>query len=217
MNIEQARFNMVEQQIRPCDVLDQEVLDLLFAVKREDFVPTAYRALAFADLEIPLGHDAAMLAPKVEAKLLQALKLRKSDKVLEIGTGSGYLSALLAARSERVYTVEIVPELAETARANLDRAGIENVSVETGDGATGWPSHAPYDVIVVSGAVSELPGELLGELKPGGRLAAFVGELPVIEARLVTRDADGNLHHTDLFETDIAPLHNARHPSRFRF
>ncbi|GAB4168359.1 MAG: protein-L-isoaspartate O-methyltransferase [Rhodocyclaceae bacterium] len=217
MDFEQARFNMVEQQIRPWEVLDQEVLDLLFAVKREEFVPPVYRALAFADLEIPLGHGAEMLAPKVEAKLLQALKLRRSDKVLEVGAGSGYMAALMAARSDHVYTVEIVPDLAEMARANLARAGVENVTVEIGDASGGWPAHAPYDVIVVSGALAELPGELLGELKPGGRLAAFVGEPPVIEARLLTRRADGGLETVNLFETDVAALRNAPRANRFRF
>lgn len=217
MNIEQARFNMVEQQIRPWEVLDQEVLDLLFAVKREDFVPPAYRALAFADLEIPLGHGAVMLQPKVEAKLLQELKLRKADKVLEIGTGSGYMAALLGARSDHVYSVEIVPELAQSANANLARAGIANVTVETGDGASGWPAHAPYDVIVVSGSLPVLPPELLDQLKPGGRLVGFVGQSPVMEARLVTRAADGGLRTVNLFETDVAPLRNARRENRFRF
>ncbi len=217
MDIEQARFNMVEQQIRPWEVLDQEVLDLLFAVKREDFVPPAYRALAFADLEIPLGHGEVMLQPKIEAKLLQELKTRKSDKVLEIGTGSGYMAALLAARSDHVHSVEIVPELAQRASASLARAGIANVTVETGDGATGWPAHAPYDVIAVSGSLPVLPAELLDQLKVGGRLVAFVGESPVMEARLVTRAADGSLRTVNLFETDVAPLRNARHENRFRF
>ena len=138
MNIEQARFNMIEQQIRPWEVLDPTVLDLLFVVKREDFVPEAYRALAFADMEIPIGQGQAMLAPKIEARLLQELGVRKTDKILEIGSGSGYMAALLAARGEHVVTVEINPELADGARRNLERAGVTNVAVETGDGAQGW-------------------------------------------------------------------------------
>ena len=144
MNVEQARFNMIEQQIRPWEVLDQGVLDLLQVVKREEFVPPAFRSIAFADTEIPLGHGAVMLAPKIEAKMLQELQIKPSDKVLEIGAGSGYMAALLAAKAEHVFTVEIEPDLAEMARANLKRQGVDNVTVEEGDGARGWAAHAPY-------------------------------------------------------------------------
>ena len=216
MNIEQARFNMIEQQIRPWEVLDPTVLDLLFVVKREDFVPEAYRALAFADMEIPIGQGQAMLAPKIEARLLQELGVRKTDKILEIGSGSGYMAALLAARGEHVVTVEINPELADGARRNLERAGVTNVDVETGDGAQGWSHRGPYDVIVVSGALAEIPETLLKQLRVGGRLAAIVGEAPVMEAQLVTCTAPGVYNTVNLFET-VAPLLKAPAKSGFAF
>ncbi len=206
MNIEQARFNMIEQQIRPWDVLDPEVLDLLFVIKREDFVPPAYRNLAFADMEIPIGSGQVMLAPRVEAKLLQELGVGKTDKVLEIGTGSGYMAALLAARAECVVSVESRPELAEFARQNLERAGVTNVTIETGDGANGWAQRGPYDVIVISGSVPALPSALLKQLRVGGRLAAIVGEAPVMEAQLVTCSAEGAYNTVNLFETVVQPL-----------
>ena len=217
MNLEQARFNMVEQQIRPWDVLDQDVLALLYVVKREQFVPTAYRQLAFADVEIPLAGAACMLAPKIEAHALQALQVKKSDKVLEIGAGSGYMAALLAAHGDHVWSVEIVPELAEMARANLRREDIDNVTVEIGDAAQGWPAHAPYDVIMVSGSLPVLPKRLLDQLKVGGRLFAIVGEAPVMEAQLVTRSAADVFSTVTLFETLAAPLVNAQHRERFVF
>jgi protein-L-isoaspartate(D-aspartate) O-methyltransferase len=206
MNIEQARFNMIEQQIRPWDVLDPTVLDLLFVVKREDFTPPAYRNLAFADLEIPLGDGQVMLAPRVEAKLLQELGIRKTDKVLEIGTGSGYMAALLAARADHVLTVESRPELAETARRNLENAGITNVSVEVGDGSNGWSKGGPYDAIVVSGSLVQVPDALLKQLRIGGRMAVIVGEAPVMEAQLVTCTAENTYSTVNLFETVIPPL-----------
>ena len=217
MNLEKARFNMVEQQIRPWDVRDQTVLDLLYVVKREEFVPKAYRDLAFSDSEIPLSGDAVMLAPKIEAHALQALQVRKSDKVLEIGTGSGYMAALLAAHADRVWSVEIVPELAEAARGNLRRQGIDNVTVETGDAALGWPAQAPYDVIMVSGSLPVLPRELLAQLKTGGRLFAIVGTVPVMEAQLVTRLGDDSFRTVALFETQTAPLVNAQQQEHFVF
>lgn len=217
MNIEQARFNMIEQQIRPWEVLDPQVLDLLFVVKREDFVPPAYRALAFADMEIPLGHGQVMLAPKIEARLLQELGVRKTDRVLEIGTGSGYMAALLAARAEHVVTVEQVPELAEGARRNLEAAGVANVTVETGDGARGWPQRGPYDVIVLSGSVAALPAEILKQLRVGGRLAAVVGEAPVMEAQMVTCTAEGAYNTVNLFETVVPALSGVAPKSRFEF
>lgn len=217
MNIEQARFNMVEQQIRPWDVLDQQVLDLLFVVKREDFVPAAYRNLAFADMEIPIGQGQVMLAPRVEARLLQELGVKKSDRVLEIGTGSGYMAALLAARAEHVVTVELDPGLAAQARSNLERAGVTNVTVEEGNGARGWPQRGPYDVIVLSGSVPVLAPEFLKQLRVGGRLAAIIGDAPVMEAQLITCTTDGVYNTINIFETVVPPLNNVAAKDRFEF
>jgi protein-L-isoaspartate(D-aspartate) O-methyltransferase len=215
MNIEQARFNMIEQQIRPWEVLDPKVLDLLFVVKREDFVPAAYRNLAFADLEIPIGSGQVMLAPRVEARLLQELGIRNTDKVLEIGTGSGYMAALLAASAAHVVSIESRPELADFARQNLERAGITNVTVETGDGSQGWSHRGPYDAIVVSGSLPVLPPALLKQLRVGGRLAAIVGEAPVMEAQLITCTADGVFNTINLFETVVPGLDGPRTKAAF--
>lgn len=216
-NMEQARFNMIEQQIRPWNVLDQDVLDLLSEVRREEFVPAAHQALAFADLEIPLGEGAAMLAPKMEARLLQELAVQPKEKVLEIGTGTGYMAALLAAKADQVTSVEISPAIASLAKANLAKAGVSNVSVEVGDGVRGWVAGAPYDVIVVSGSLPVVPEELLQQLKVGGRMAVFVGEAPVMEAQLVTRTGETTFASLNLFETVVAPLQNAPAKERFRF
>jgi protein-L-isoaspartate(D-aspartate) O-methyltransferase len=217
MNIEQARFNMIEQQIRPWEVLDPEVLDLLFVVKREDFVPAAYRNLAFADMEIPIGSGQVMLAPRVEARLMQELGIRKTDKVLEIGTGSGYMAALLAARADHVVTVESRPEIAEFARQNLERAGVANVTIEIGDGANGWAQRGSYDAMVVSGALPSLPDALLKQLRLGGRLAAIVGEAPVMEAQLVTCSAEGVYNTINLFETVVPALDSGNAITGFSF
>jgi len=217
MNIEQARFNMIEQQIRPWEVLDPQVLDLLFVVKREDFVPAAYRNLAFADMEIPLGSGQVMLAPRVEAKLLQELGIKKTDKVLEIGTGSGYMAALLAARAEHVVTIESRPELADFARQNLERAGVANVTVQTACGAAGWAQSGPYDAIVVSGALPSVPEALLKQLRVGGRLAVVVGEAPVMEAQLITCTGEGIYNTVNLFETVIPALDGVAQKPAFSF
>jgi protein-L-isoaspartate(D-aspartate) O-methyltransferase len=221
MNIEQARFNMVEQQIRPWEVLDQEVLDLLYVVRREAFVAPAYRELAFSDLELPLldnaGEGERMMAPKVEARILQELAVKPSDKVLEVGTGSGYLTALLAHRAAQVHSVEIEPTLKAFGEANLRRAGVRNAVTEQGDAARGWPKHAPYDVIVLTGSTPVLPEALLAQLKPRGRLFAVVGEAPVMSARLVTCVHDGSYRTLDLFETLLAPLRNAERRDKFVF
>ena len=217
MDVEHARFNMVEQQIRTWEVLDQDVLDLLYVVRREDFVPPAHRALAFSDLEIPLGDGESMMAPKVEARILQEVAPKATDRVLEIGTGSGYLTALLAARSAHVYSVEVNPRLKTFGEENLARAGVRNVTVESGDGARGWPKHAPYDVIVLTGSVPVLPDAFLRNLRVGGRLFAIVGDPPVMPARLVTAVGEGSFNTVDLFETVVAPLKNALQPERFAF
>jgi protein-L-isoaspartate(D-aspartate) O-methyltransferase len=217
MNTEQARFNMIEQQIRPWEVLDPSVLSLLSVVRREAYVPEAQRDLAFADVELPLGYGQSMLAPRVEARILQELAIKNTDKVLEIGTGSGYMAALLAAKAEFVYSVEIVPELVEFARANLKRAGVANVSVDLGDGAHGWPLYAPYDVIVLSGSTPVLPEAIQQQLRIGGRLVAIVGEAPAMQVKLVTRTGEDAYTAITVFETVAAPLVNAQARSAFVF
>jgi protein-L-isoaspartate(D-aspartate) O-methyltransferase len=217
MNLEQARHNMVEQQIRPWEVLDQEVLDLLYAVPREEFVPPACRNLAFSDMEIPLGEGERMWAPKIEARALQALALKRTDRVLEIGTGSGYLTALLAHRAAHVYSVEIRPALAAFGRANLERHGADNVTLAAGDGARGFAAWAPYDVIVLTGSTPVLPQAFLDSLAPGGRLFAVVGDAPIMSARIVTCAAPGTYRTAEIFETVLAPLVNCEQPARFRF
>jgi len=216
-DIERARFFMVEQQIRTWEVLDPVVLDLLMRVHREDFVPAAHRALAFADMEIPLGHGEVMLSPKTEARMLQELTIKATDSVLEIGTGSGYMTALLASLGRQVYSVDIIPEFTRTAATQLSAAGIRNVTLDTGDGARGWDRHGPYDVIVLTGSVPVLPESFQQSLNPGGRLIAVVGEAPVMQTRLVTRGPGGACRSVTLFETCIPPLQNALQPQRFVF
>jgi protein-L-isoaspartate(D-aspartate) O-methyltransferase len=217
MNIEQARFNMIEQQIRPWDVLDTDVLDLLMVVKRENFVPAAHKALAFADAEIPLPGGNCMLAPKIEARLLQDLKLKKHENVLEIGAGSGYMAALLAHKGRHVTTVEVSPELKALAEKNLADNGVTNVTVELGDGAQGWSNGAPFDVIVVSGSLPELPPALLQQLSIGGRLVVIIGQSPAMKAQLITRTGEAGYDTRTLFETDVKPLASAVVTSTFTF
>ena len=206
MNFEQARFNMIEQQIRPWDLVDTKVLDLMHVVKREAFVPTVYQHLAFADTELPLGHGAVMLAPKIEARALQALAMKPHGKVLEVGAGSGYMAALLGAHADHVWTMETVSELAERARENLRRYGVTNVTVEPGNGLGGLAIHGPYDVIMVSGAVAAIPQELLAQMKVGGRLFAIVGNAPAMQAQLVTRIDETSYRTVAQFETCTALL-----------
>lgn len=221
MNIEQARFNMIEQQIRPWDVLDLSVLDLLKVAKRENFVPAQCQDLAFMDTEIPLPCGQNMLAPKLEARILQEVAPRKHENVLEIGAGSGYMAALLALKARHVTTVEIEPELKALAEKNLAANGIGNVRVELGDGARGWNGSgadaAPWDVIVVSGSMPVLPDEFLQQIKIGGRILAIVGTAPVMSAQLVTRASDNAYNTVKLFETVVKPLKNAVTPSHFHF
>jgi protein-L-isoaspartate(D-aspartate) O-methyltransferase len=217
MDIERARFNMIESQIRTWEVLDQQVLDLLTVVKREEYVPEKYRPLAFVDMELPLGHGEVMLAPKLEARLLQELTLRSTDRVLEIGTGSGYMTALLASLAEHVYSVEVRAEFSVAAGAALRRHGISNVTLEVGNGAQGWVQHGPYDAILLTGSVPVLPPQLRAQLRPGGRLLAVVGDAPAMTATLVTCVSDGACNETGLFETCIRPLQHATQPERFVF
>lgn len=223
--LEQARFNMIEQQIRPWDVLDLGILDLLATVKREDFVPLAHKALAFVDMEIPLlgsedeamrkGH--CMLAPKVEARLLQDLKLTRSDRVLEIGAGSGFMAALLAHRAARVISLEIEPQLARMARENLQRAGIANVEVREADGSVATPAEGPFDAILLSGSVAEVPHRLLEQLKVGGRLAAITGMEPMMRATFITRTGESSYTTAQPWDTVAPRLVHFPEPSRFRF
>jgi protein-L-isoaspartate(D-aspartate) O-methyltransferase len=221
MNIEHARFNMIEQQIRPWEVLDQGVLSLLAVVKREDFVPPACRALAFVDTEVPLRiggrQGQAMLAPKVEARLLQALRVARHERVLEVGAGSGYMAALLAHKAQHVTTLEIEPELVVMAATNLRRAGISNAAVRKLDGASGLPAEAPFDAIVLSGSVADVPAALLDQLKPGGRLVAIVGQEPVMRATLITRVAAAQFKREELFDTVAPRLKGFAEPAAFRF
>ena len=214
-NLEQARFNMVEQQIRPWNVLDTHVLDLLTRVKREQFVPPAKRELAFMDLEIPLGYGASMWQPKLEARALQALHVGRGDRVLEVGSGSGYLTALLSHLAAHVTSVEIVPELHAFAEKNLAAQRIGNVALALGDAAQGWKGS--YDVIVLTGSVPVLPEAFQDSLLPGGRLFAIVGEAPAMQAMLVTHVTSGVFESAALFETIVAPLQNTLQPNYFVF
>jgi protein-L-isoaspartate(D-aspartate) O-methyltransferase len=217
MDFERARFNMIEQQIRPWEVLDQRVLDLLFKLRTDAFVPSAYRQLAFAEMEIPLGHGEKMLSPKIEARMLQELGPVETDRILEIGTGSGYFTALLATLAAHVYTVDIVPEFTRSAGERLSLHGIRNVTLESGDAALGWDKHGPYDAIIVTASMPLLPESFKSSLKTGGRLLAVIGEPPVMEAQLITSAGGGAYNSVALFETCIAPLRNAPRPERFVF
>jgi protein-L-isoaspartate(D-aspartate) O-methyltransferase len=221
MNIEQARFNMIEQQIRPWEVLDQSVLSLLAIVRREDFVPPAAKALAFVDTELPLREGGArgqsMFSPRLEARLLQDLAVARHEQVLEIGAGSGHMAALLAHKAQQVTSFENVPELAQTAEANLRRAGVMNARVIEGDGSRGLPEEAPFDVILLSGSVAAVPQHLLEQLKPGGRLAAIVGFEPCMRATLVTRLGDDEYRHNERCVTIAPRLLGFDEPTRFRF
>ncbi len=221
LDIAQARFNMIEQQIRPWDVLDQDVLDLLEVVRREEFVPPAHRLHAFMDIEIPLdtiapaAPGAAMWSPKMEARVLQEVQARSHDRALEIGAGSGYFAALLAHRCHSVTTVEMVPALKTLAERNLKTARISNARVQQGDGANGFGSDK-YDIIVLSGSTPVMSPKLLGQLNPGGRLFAVTGDAPAMIARVFTSAATG-VTVQELFETVLTPLVNAPQPARFVF
>lgn len=217
IDFERARFNMVEQQIRTWEVLDTRVLDLLHQVKREAFVPPAYQALAFADLEIPIGLGEVMLPPKLEARILQEVAVTPQDRILEIGTGSGYMTALLASQGAHVYSVDVVDAFVHIASAKLAEHGIKNVTLETGDAAQGWEKHGPYDVIVLTGSVPMLAESFQQSLAVGGRLFAVVGEAPVMEARLITCVGTGSWQTASLFETCIPALRHAPQRAKFSF
>lgn len=212
-----ARRKMLDQQIRPWEVTDERVLDFIARTPREEYAPAEYRTLAYADMNIPLGHGQVMLAPKLEGRLLQALDVRPKDKVLEVGSGSGYMTALLAGLAAHVYSVELVPELAQQAKERLAAHGIGNVSVEVGDASRGWPAHAPYDAILVTGSMPLLPASLRDQLAPGGRLVAVVGYAPAMEVLRISRLDQYNWSESSLFETVIPRLVNAPEPPKFVF
>lgn len=217
MDIEQARFNMIAQQIRPWNVADPHVLELLGAVKREDFVPLAHKALAFVDMEIPLPGGQAMLAPRIEARLVQDVNAQRHEKVLQVGVGAGYITALLAHRAQRVVGLETSPELVELARANLQKAGVFNVEVRQADPLTGGAADQPFDAIVLGGSVAQVPPELLQQLKLGGRLVAIVGEEPMMYATVVTRTGANTFTTQQRWDTVAARLQGVPEPSRFKF
>ena len=217
MNLEQARFNMVEQQIRTWDVLDQDVLDLLFEVKREEFLPAGSRVLAFVDMAAPIGFAEFTLPPKLEARIVQELGLKKTDRVLEIGSGCGYMTALLAKSTQHVTSVELIPELSAFAEKNLRNHAIENVSLAVGDGAQGWKSKQAFDVIVLTGSTPMLPDAFTESLNPGGRLFAIIGEEPIMTAMLIVRGAHGDVERHELFETCVPSLKHALQRQQFVF
>jgi len=217
LDMEQARFNMIEQQIRPCEVLEPRILELLKHVRRENYVPKEMRTMAFMDLEIPLGYGASMWQPKLEARTLQELHLGRTDKVLEVGSGSGYMTALLSMLAGHVTSVEIVPELSAMAEQNLQTNHRDNVTLQIGDAALGWGGGANYDVIVLTGSTPVLPASFQNSLNVGGRLFAIVGDAPVMEARLITRVAQNTFETVNIMEACVAPLKNALQPERFIF
>lgn len=214
---EQARFNMIEQQIRPWEVLDTKVLDLLKAVPREDFVPPQYTGLAFADIEIPIGEGQSMLSPKLEGRILQSLEIKPTDKVLEIGTGSGYFTALLAKLAKSVISVEQSQSLSVAAKQRLEQAGIDNVTLVVGNGAEGWPDAAPYDVIVFTGSLPLCPESVQQSLTVGGRMFVVTGTAPVMQATMIRRVSEDGFRRDVIFETCVPPLINAPQPDRFQF
>lgn len=219
MDLNQARFNMIEQQIRPWEVLDPQVLELLSVVRREDFVPMAHKALAFVDMEIPLGAapNQVMLAPRVQARMLQDLAVKKTDKALDIGTGSGFMAALLAHQAASVLSLEIDAHLAVQAQANLQKAGVTNVVVRTADGSQGAAADGPFDVIVLSGSVAEVPAALLQQLAVGGRLVAIVGDEPMMRATLITRTSESSWTTTEPWDSNAPRLSGFPEHSRFQF
>jgi protein-L-isoaspartate(D-aspartate) O-methyltransferase len=217
LDMEQARFNMIEQQIRPCEVLEGRILELLKHVRREHFVPESMREMAFMDMEIPLGHGASMWQPKLEARTVQELHLSRTDKVLEVGTGSGYLTALLSLLAGHVTSIEIVPELSLMAKKHLHAYHRSNIALEVGDAAHGWGNGSSYDVIVLTGSTPVLPPAFQNSLNVGGRLFAIVGDEPVMEAKLITRVAPDIFETISIMEACVAPLQNAQQPNRFVF
>ncbi len=218
MSLAQARYNMIEQQIRPWHVLEPTVLDLLDTTPRELFVPQEHEALAYTDTDLPLGHNEEMMPPRVEARMIQALDIQPTDNILEVGTGSGYVTALLAKSGQHVTSVDIIPEFTEIAAERLQKQAINNVTLETGDAATDWDTNAPYDIIAITGSLPLYPHAYADRLKIGGRLFAVIGDAPVMTVILITRTGENEWTREDLFETELKPLTNAPQPkSRFKF
>ena len=217
MNFEQARFNMVEQQVKPWEVLDERVLGLLETTHREDFVPVRYRKMAFTDMAIPLDHGQSMMKPVVEGRLLQALELKPDETVLEIGTGSGFVTACLAQMAKRVVSVDIHEQFSEDAKARLKEKNIQNVEIETGDAMTGWQPEQAHDVVVVTGSVLDIPDQFRGWVNPGGRMFVVCGESPAMEAKLLTKLNATEWREESLFETDLPRLVNAEKAPEFEF
>ena len=217
MNFEQARSNMIEQQIKPWNVPNQSVLDLISEIHREDFMPDQYKRLALADTRIPLAHGQVTMTPKVEARLLQALEIKPEDEILEIGTGCAYLTALLAKSGHHVLSIDIHPEFTEEARVKLQQHDIHNVTLESGDAVHGWQQSSPYDVIVFTGSVPFLEDCIQQQLKPGGRLCVITGQSPAMEARLITRISENDWRDKVLFETDLPELEGAVQVEPFKF
>ncbi len=215
--LEQARFNMVQQQVRPWDVLDQRVLDLLQQIPRDQFVPTEYRNLAYADIETPIGNGQRMMFPRIEGRMLQALDIRPDDRILEIGTGSGYVTACLAKLGGEVISLDIRPEFTEQARSRLEAQGIKNVELRSDDGLAGRTEGGPFDVIAVTGSLPESPESLERQLNLDGRLFAVIGQAPTMEATLVTRVGEESWRSEEVFETVLAPLENLPSRSQFHF
>ncbi|MDX1554403.1 MAG: protein-L-isoaspartate O-methyltransferase [Xanthomonadales bacterium] len=217
MNFERARFNMVEQQVRPWEVLDERVLTQMETIQREDFVPVRYRKLAFADLSIPLPNDQVMMRPKIEGRMLQALSLKEDETALEIGTGSGYITACLAGLCKHVVSVEFFDDLREDAAARLEEKGIRNVELFQGDVMSGWQPEQAHDVVVVTGSLPSIPDAFQGWVNPGGRLFVITGDAPAMEARLLTRLGVSDWAEESLFETEIPRLIHSEPPPAFEF
>jgi len=217
MNFEQARFNMVEQQVRPAEVLSARVLALLENTHREDFVPVRYRKMAFTDMAIPLDHGESMMKPVLEGRMLQALDLKPDETVLEIGTGSGFVTACLAQIAKSVLSVDIHEQFSNGAAARLKEKEIHNVEFETGDALAGWQPEQAHDVLVVTGSVSEIPEQFRGWVNPGGRMFVVCGESPAMEAKVLTKLNATDWREESLFETDLARLNNAEKAIEFEF
>jgi len=217
VNFDEARRNMIQRQARPWEVIDQTVLDLIARMNREDYVPAASRNLAYVDMDIPLGHGEVMMAPKLEARLLQELEIDPQDKILEIGTGSGYMAALLANLGREVVSVEIRPEFSAAAGSKLTQHGLRNITLEIGDGARGWDRQQLYNAILITGSLPILPNTFRETLATGGRLIAIVGQHPAMEVKRIRRLDQRSFQEESLFETSIPSLRNAIEPSRFVF